>query len=401
MSKTLTRLIVALFVVTACFNLYVSDNQQFSYLAESFLHGKTYFLEDHAGSLTDTAPFDGRHYWPLGPFPAVILMPFVFVFDKLNLFFYQGYLQFFIVVGVFYLCTKIARKQGYSLEDARFLAYAFCFSSVFLGTALCPWSWYLAHVVAVFLLFLSIQEYLGRQRLWIIGLLCSLALITRFPAGLNIIFFASEILLSNRPTWDKAKNVSILFAPFIIGVAVLGVYNYSRFGSWAEQGYSYQVLNQALTQARLYGVLSFVHVPGNLYYFLLSTPLPVTADTLFPVLKFPFVRANPWGMSILITSPYFVYLIFLNYKDLISKLLIANVCIVTATVSLFFGIGYIQFGYRFALDFLPFLFFLLIRNYREQYQKLTPAFKILIIATSLANLYLLITHLYLFITLFT
>ena len=57
--------------------LLVRHEQQYVRLAESFLSGKLHLLVELPEHLHDTALYGGRYYWPLGPFPAVLLMPFV------------------------------------------------------------------------------------------------------------------------------------------------------------------------------------------------------------------------------------------------------------------------------------------------------------------------------------
>jgi hypothetical protein len=86
MTGVRNRLACLLFAVLVGFNLTVSVDQQFSYLAESFLQGKTYFLAPAAFGY-DTVFFQGKYYWPLGPFPAVLLLPFLLVFRSFGLFF--------------------------------------------------------------------------------------------------------------------------------------------------------------------------------------------------------------------------------------------------------------------------------------------------------------------------
>ena len=109
------------------------------------------------------------------------------------------------------------------------------------------------------------------------------------------------------------------------------------------------------------------------------------------MLKFPYVKANAWGMSIFVTSPYFLYLFRLKYDERVAKELLLSIAVVASLVFTYYGIGYIQFGYRYSLDFLPFLFFLLIRNYRKQNVELSPCFKKIVLGTSLTNLYLVLT----------
>ena len=390
MTGVRNRLACLLFAVVFGFNLTVSVDQQFSYLAESFLQGKTYFLVPPAFGF-DTVFFQGKYYWPLGPLPAVLLLPFVLVFRSFGLFFFQSYLHVFLVLGVFYLFFKIARKVGYSADDAGFLAFAFCFASAFLGVAIYSGSWYFAQVVAVFLVTLALLEYLGKKRLWIIGTLMGLAFVTRVTAALNILFFVMGVVVADTKLRKKITAVCALSFPVLVGLVALALYNHARFGNWLEQGYSLQILDGAAARARSYGVMSLVHVPGNLFYFLFAGPLPVTFDNVSQVLKFPYLRANPWGMSLFITSPYFLYLFSLKYDDLVSKQLLFSIAVVASCIFTYYGIGNVQFGYRYSLDFLPFLFFLLIRNYRNERPELSPGFKKVILLTALTNFYLVLT----------
>lgn len=381
--------IVIFFTLTFFLNFSVKSEQQFSYLAQSFLQGKFYFLEK-PGTWGDAAPFNDHYYWPLGPFPALLLMPFVYLFGLFNQFFYQGYWQFFIVLGTFYLIFKIAQKCGYSSHDSLFLSFAFTFASTFIHVAIWPWSWWFYQVIAVFLLFLSIFEYLGRKRYFVIGIFLGLSLATRISTSLATLFFILEIFFIKKVNFQKKlKNGVKLLIPIFFSIFLLAFYNYSRFGNFLQTGYSIHItLFESLAKARQYGLINLVHLPGNLYYFLLSTPLPVFKDNISHILRFPFIKANPWGMSIFVTSPYFIYLFFLNYKDRLSKILMITITLIALPIFLFFAIGFRQLGHKHSLDFLPFLFYLLIRNYKRQHRALSLGFKLLILISSLVNLYL-------------
>jgi hypothetical protein len=377
------------FVTFQCFK--VVGEQQFSFLAQSFLQGKLYFLEI-TGYGGDTVYLNGHYYWPLGPFPAVLLIPFVYIFKLFGSFFYQGYLQFFLIWGVFFLVSKISRILKYSYSESVYLSIAFCVSSVFLGVALMPLSWFFSQVTTVFLSFLIIYEFLTKKRYWLIGLIAAMLMATRITASIFILFFIFDILfIYKEDKKEQTKNILGLLLPVLITIVILGFYNYFRFGDFFEQGYSLQNLSPALTKARSYGIISLKHLPGNIYYFLISMPLPVLLDKLSPVLKFPYIRANPWGISILVTSPYFIYLFFLSYKDKMSKALLGTIFLTALPIFLYYGIGVVQFGYRYSLDFLPALFFLLIRNYKSQYKSLSSSIKSFIIISSFTNFYLFLT----------
>lgn len=359
--------------------------QQFSYLAKSFVQGKLYFVEE-PGTWDDTAFYEGKYYWPLGPFPALMLVPFVYTFNLFHIFFKQGYLQIWLVFGIFYLCFIIAKRKGFSEIDSIFLTFAFCFASVFLGVGLTTWSWCYAQVVTTLLIFWTLLEYTGKKRYSLIGMLMGFVLLTRVTAAIGIVFFCFEIFKKSK---TKGRDLLSLLAPFIIMGSILAVYNFARFSNLIEQGYSYQLLNVASTKARCYGLFALIHLPANLYYFLLSGPLPVFKDGLSHVLRFPFVRSNPWGMSVFITSPYLVYLFFQKYNDWESRGLLATALLIALPIFLYYAIGYAQFGFRYSLDFLPYLHFLLIVVCKNKV--LNSKFKLLILTSAILNLYLFST----------
>jgi len=369
---------------------YVSGGEhQFSFLAQSFLNGKLYFLSQ-PGSWHDAVLFGGNYYWPLGPFPSIILMPFVYVFGLMDHFFYQGYLQFFLVVIIFIACFQISRKINYSKSDSIYLAYAFCFSSVFLGVALVPSGWQFAQVVTTLLLFLSILEFFTKKRYWMLGLIMGLVAATRATAGLGIFFFALEIIFSKKYFKIKIKDLLKLFIPFGLAIGGLLLYNYFRFGNIFEQGYAYQLLNGELERARGYGMFSFSHLLSNIYYSVISMPSPVFKDST-SVLVYPFIQANPWGMSIFLTSPYLLTIFLLKNGGKISKMLWITVFLIAFPILMYYGIGWYQFGYRYALDFMPFLFLLFMLNYYAENKELSWKIKSVIILSSFLNLHLFLT----------
>ncbi|OQA03028.1 MAG: hypothetical protein BWY68_00856 [bacterium ADurb.Bin400] len=252
-------------------------------------------------------------------------------------------------------------------------------------------SWYFAHNVAVLLWLLFIYEFLTNSRRWTLGLLAGLLLATRTPAGLGAIFLitVNQITLANSNE-ERIKRAfrAIVATPIPVIVLLLLLYNFLRFGNPLEFGYSggFQTLSDFLAKARDYGTFSLAHLPGNLYYALLSTPLPVFRDDISHVLAPPYLKANPWGISIFITSPYLFYLFTISYKDRISKIFLATTSLIALLVFTYYGIGFLQFGYRYALDFFPLLFVLLVKNYHQRHLNLSSTFKTVIIISAILNL---------------
>jgi hypothetical protein len=188
--------------------------------------------------------------------------------------------------------------------------------------------------------------------------------------------------------------VSMMLPVFFMAI-LLGIYNYIRFGNLLEFGYSNQdLVIESLRTARNYGLFSIIHIPGNVYYSLLAMPLPVFRYNMSHVLKFPFIARDAWGMSIFITSPYFFYLFFLKHKDILSKILIFVILVSVVPIYMYYGIGYVQFGYRYLLDLMPFIFLLLMKNYYLKFNNVSFGLKFLILFSAFFNVYLFFSPLY-------
>src|SRR5580698_7147859 len=123
-----------LVIIINCFAT-TGASQQFSKLAQAFLHGQLNFLHPIGGLGQDPVLYKGKIFWDEGPFPAIILLPFVGLFSLFHLFFYQGYLMWPLTIGVFYFVYKLARLFSFELEDSLVLAFGFCLGSVYIGVA--------------------------------------------------------------------------------------------------------------------------------------------------------------------------------------------------------------------------------------------------------------------------
>src|ERR1035438_6760407 len=168
-SWTLLLLSLAGFLtVTVWLNTHVRGEQQFAFLAQSFLHGDLAFQETPGPSWSDTSPNNGQYYWCLGPLPAVVLMPFELVAGTFGAFFYQGYVQPLFVFMVLATVYRIARSTGYGVEDAAYLAFGFGFATAFLGVALLALGWYFSQVITCLLVFAAIAEMITRRRPWVL-----------------------------------------------------------------------------------------------------------------------------------------------------------------------------------------------------------------------------------------
>lgn len=389
-------IIIFFFLFSFFGNIYFTTEQQYVYLAQAFLHGQLHFSQ-LPGTWDDVVFFQGRYYWHMGPFPAILLIPFILLFNSFSLFFYQGYLQFFLTLGIFLLCFVIARKSSYSCRDSLFLAFGFCFASVYQFIAVVSWVWYFAQAVCVFFLFLAISEYLTRRRYFLIGVFLGFVFATRFTAGLGITFFIFSVLMSRSMHWEKkVKQLAFLCLPVVFMLGMLVFYNYARFGNPFENGFllsnnSFLSVTDRYEQLH-YGLFKLRNIPTNVYYYFIKglDPVVVQQKTLWGntyVLQSPYVTVRYPGTSFFIVSPLFFYLFKARFKERIVKLCLVPIIVILSFLLTYYWTGWRQVGPRYFLDFLPFAYIVLLHSFKRF--RLSGFAKGVIIVSAFFDLYLL------------
>jgi hypothetical protein len=93
------------------------------------------------------------------------------------------------------------------------------------------------------------------------------------------------------------------------------------------------------------------------------------------------------GTSVLLVSPFLFYLAAIRW-DLSSRLIALGILPVLLLILAFRSTGFEQMGYRFSLDFLPLVFWLLMRSR----VKLTLTFKTVVFASTILDLLLTFYH---------
>ncbi len=393
--------ILAVLIFVLASGLTIHHQQQFSMLAQSLLHGKLYFLHPIGGLGSDPVFFGSHIYWSEGIFPALALVPFVAIANLFNAFFYQGYLSLFLTLGIIWFIYKLARKLQYSSEDSILFGLVFTLGSVFIGVSAISASWYYEQVVTTFLLFWGLYEFFGREKIhwWLLGVISGLLVLTRPTAAPIFIFFLLELFyLSKKDSWKWGMSKLLQLAPFVIAsIGIVALYNYLRFHNIFETGFKYILLNPISINSRNLGTISPIHIPANLYSLLLRSPLGVLRSAKGWTLKFPFIENNSLGMSIFVTSPYFIYFFtrkWNDYKKREYKFLLIAALISLAGVVCYFGIGMNQYGYRYQLDFMPLLFYLFMAIYKDHHSKINTGMKSLMVFSIFFNFYLVLTYIF-------
>lgn len=212
----------------------------------------------------------------------------------------------------------------------------------------------------------------------LVGLLLGIAATARLPLVFAAPFF---MLVGPGGTWQR-RTASAAVGGFI-PVALLLAYTYATTGALLHPGYDYQYQREARGYPTLgynpeWAVEDIRYIPQNLVIMFASLPaiLPdVMPNTLrfspdVPVCVDPgavrglFDRSCPLavprdiGTSILLTSPAFLLVLIPLLRRPWSRLALGSV-LATLVIGLFnlahFSQGWVQWGYRFSNDFIPFL----------------------------------------------
>lgn len=320
------------------------------------------FVKGHLGlsiynlPVRDISAYYNNFYVYFGPLSSILLMPFAFFFKDS---FPQVTIGVGSIIASFIAVYFISKKFEFSSLDSLWLSLFFVFSTVLFGSSVINITAYQVAALGVPFILLAIWAYFSKKHPLLIGLFIGLATMTRFTLMLSIVFFFFELIQKRL----SRKQFMLILLPIIFALFILGVYNQKRFHSVFETGYNYNISIRDLPIGKnlKYGDKSTMHIPANLYSFLVMSP-----ETLLRehnggfVLKFPYLKMNPWGAAIWFTSPLFLLLLCRFRKNTYTISAGLTSIALALPVFLWYSIGYAQIGYRYTLDFLPFIFLLLI-----------------------------------------
>ncbi len=329
------------------------------YLADAFLHGRTW-LEFQPGPY-DVIVSGGHFFVPFAPFPAVALMPLVAIVGPITADQWESGVNALLAATGVGLCWWLLGRVGAARRSDRFwLTILFAFSTQILWVTTRGGVWHTGHLVATILTLACLIELWGRQRAWLVGLLAGAAFLTRAPLAFAIPFYA--LLLENPPRVIGSTLFGAYVARsraipwrswFLFGLGVLPAvvaffaYNQVRFGTPLESGYALATLPPFLEIQRAQGLFALAHVPMNLDYLFLHLP------TAIPT--FPFFRPDGLGMSVFLTSPGLLLAALADWRDRHAWALLGATIAVLVPTLLYYGGGWLQYGYRYFLDSVPFV----------------------------------------------
>ena len=371
--------------VLACFSgprfLRQSAAPHFVYAAKAWLDGRVDVdpadlpnLEDwacvreSAGSKVrcEGPPRPGdRWYVSFPSFPALLMLPFVALHGwQLNDTSFGVLLAAAAIALFFGLCRQLGAsgESGRSRNDDLLLALTLGFGTLFFSCAIRGEVWFLAETLGVLLTVFYLQASILARHPVRAGVLWSMATLTRTPLLFTGIFFVLEAACAGPDR--RAQLRALLSAPrpvlrklgaFAAGAAPLGLlaaaYNWLRFGSPAEFGHRFLYNNRVNADIDAHGLFSLAYLPRNLEAAFFKLP---------EVQLHPFrLSYDPHGLSLLLTMPFLVLLLVPRERPRLHWPLWITVAATALPGFLYQNTGYMQFGFRFSVDWTPYLVLLL------------------------------------------
>ena len=331
-------------------------------------------------------------YVSFPPFPAAIMLPGAAIAGRAASDVLPTLLIAALILPLALVALRRLSRAGLSarsLGDDLWLVAALAFGSVLWFSAVQGRVWYTAHVVGVALALIYAWASIEAAHPVAAGLALGAAALTRTAMAFMVPLVLCEAwrVCGGIAAWraDRRAMLRALARPLIrlaiplAGFAIAGmVFNQLRFGSPTEFGHSYlQVRQQA--QIEQYGLASYHYLARNL----------AVAFTLLPDLlpRPPYVQISGHGLALWFTTPVLVLLLWPRERGPLHRPLWLCVAAVALPSLLYQNSGWVQFGYRFSLDYLVLLILLLAVGGRP----LTRTAKALILAGIVINLFGAIT----------
>lgn len=366
----LIALFLAVFIVyTITGPLEATPHDYFVRLAHAFLEGKLY-LTDAPSWLNELVPVNGRYYVVYPPMPAIVLAPTVALLRQIS----QTLISTFFGAANSVLVYLVLGRLKISPPTRLWLTFFFAFGTNHWYLAQTGSAWYFAHVVAVFFLFLAIWETLGKKRAFLVGIFLGAAYLARLPTVLAFPFFLIMLV-----PWGKSKKtLPVVFqflaglAPFVAGNAL---YNWARFKVFYDIGY--RLIPGVIDEPDFrHGILHPANIGKQLRVMFLKLPLFRPSP--------PYLLPSHEGMALWITSPALIFSLAAPLKERLVRASWLTIPLLALPSLLHATVGYSQFGYRRAMDFMPFLVLLTARGIGNEIRWYHKA---LIIASILVNLW--------------
>jgi hypothetical protein len=317
-------------------------------LVDAFFHGRLYLID--APSWLELARYGEKGYVINPPAPTLFLIPWVAIWGLSTNQVIVSMLVGSVAVGFFWVA---ATQLGWSFRFRVAMTVLVAFGTNFWWVTNTGSVWMLAHVSAVFFLMAALVETTGKNRPWLLGLLVGLAGLSRLPVFLTFPFFAYTV------TWGASTRGNMIRRLALFGgvLAVMGglylLYTYGEYGT-LNLGYERgQFVNEPQFSK---GLFNLSYIPRQIEAIFFYHPERVDG--------FPFFKPRFMGMGLFFTTPALLYMFRASLKDKLALAALGGLVLTSIPMLTYGVVGYLQFGYRFSLDILPFMVLLVASGMR-------------------------------------
>lgn len=334
-------------------------------VAVNFLGGSIGFPFSQPPRLNEFVPFEGFYYsvFPLGS--VVTMIPFALLRTV-------GIIGEMPGAFVAALCAAVSTlflyliSRSYDVTDERgwLTILAILFGTWTWTNLTLAGAWQLALGVAMAAELGAIYFSVYDKRPLIAGLFFAFAFGNRTEILLTAPIFFYLLIRKHAPADTDGSNgifsgpnlkklALFCAAPFVLGVLTL-VYNYVRFHSFTDFGYARipGVLDEPWYN---HGIFSVYYIPGQMWEMLLR-PWEIRD-------AFPYLVPNPFSSSVLWSSPFILFAIRFGARDRILKYASWTAIVILCLLLWTHGnSGGWQFGYRYAMVCLPWIFVVLLES---------------------------------------
>jgi hypothetical protein len=369
-----------------------TPNNHFVHLAQSFLAGQLSVVGNRPPGNNDWALYEGTWYVTFPPFPALVILPAVAIWGTAT----RDALFWAICAGLaptflFVLLRRLSERgdSSRSTRENLLLTGLFAFGTVYFFVAVQGTVWFAAQVVASVLIVLFLLFSLEAEHPLLAGATLGALWTTRPPTLLIAPLFLIEALrryrkaagsaestaealgFSQRPghpllqalRWVRAadalpvlRSLALFAAPALLALSIMLWLNAARFDDPFSFGYEYLQIRWK-TRIEEWGLFNYHYFSKNLAVFAASLPWFYEAA--------PHVKISLHGLALWFTTPNLFWLLWPARIDARMVGLYGSALLIALLDLCYQNSGWLQFGYRFALDYMPLLFVLLALGARR------------------------------------
>jgi hypothetical protein len=326
-------------------------------LADAMMDGRLYL--ENPPSWLELIRIEDKGYVINPPAPVIFVFPWVAIWGLST---NQAIISMLVGAAAIGLFWVAATQMGWSLRFKAAITALLAFGTNFWWVTTEGSVWMLAHVSAVFFLMAALVETTGRNRPWLVGILVGLAGLSRLPTFLAFPFFAYTVGAGSA---DRRIMIHRLVW-FGLALGVMGgLYLLYTYGEYGALTIGYERGHYMDEPWFAEGLFDLSYIPRHLEAIFFFTPVRVD--------EFPYFKPSYMGLGLFLTTPALLYMFRARLNNRLVLAALAGLVLIAIPIVTYGATGWLQFGYRFGLDLLPFMAILVASGMHYRLDRLKVA----------------------------